>query len=73
MRSWLRQEEQIPLRDQVRLLLRQALLGPESPPEHVHDEEIAERSRQRAEVRARQLARLHDAERGEQTAERSEP
>lgn len=56
-------EEPIPFRDQVRLLLRQALLGPESPPEHVDDEEIEERSRQRAEARARQLARLRDAER----------
>lgn len=56
-------EEQIPFRDQVRLLLRDALLGPESPPEHVDDEEIEERTRQRAEARARQLARLHDAER----------
>lgn len=66
-------QEQVPLRDQVRALLRQLLLGPEPPPEHVDDEEIEERSRQRAEARARQLARLRDAERIDRPAEHREP
>lgn len=56
------EEEEPPFRTRVRALVYQAFFISESP-EHVDDDLIEERARQRSEIRARQIARLREMER----------
>lgn len=61
--------EEQPLHEQLGEILRQSLFGPEGAPEHVDEEEIQERERQQAEARAREIARLREAESADEASE----
>lgn len=58
--------ESVPLRAQVRKVLRDAVLGPETAPDHVEDELIDDRSRRQDEIKARQIARLRKSQTSDQ-------